>query len=715
MYSQRIVLDKLAKFQKKFGWTPVEHTISDIEKVLEYMRSLEFTDKDGARYFDDSSWTPKLTRFVQNERAMCALNFEYYLTRYHYITAKNRTFRFSFRGGQRVLFKVIQDLEERGKSIEIILLKARQGGFSTFVEALMTHRALFTPGVKCAVGSANDQKTYVMMGMMYTALERLPWWLPPKRTKDQRAGAGLLEFAHVGSSIVIQSGSMKGGIGQGTTPTCVHLSEVCDYTNPEVQIEEGLFRAVHSSPEILMILESTGNGNTGWWAEQWRDAKENYYRGRARLLPLFIPWFLTPELYPSPDWLHDHPVPGDWEPNSSTLATIAKCEAYAHSSTAISTVIGKGWKMPQSQKWFWEFNYEEAKRKRTDKSWLRQMPCDDFDALIGENDSVFGWDTIHEIQTRRTREISVYGILGEGIQEKHDPSPNDHDRSRGMTAVTWRTPREIRLDWYLLPLKGDPESPQFDPLKKLLIYRHPERGAKYSIGMDTGTGVGGDRTIISVTRHGGDFTPDTQVAEFASDDISQVDIYAWAAAIIAYYSIHLDDGEQPRLIIEQIRKYGDSCYHALKLHGFRNWHHFRQYDKKTLKPRESINQREGWFTNAWSRPMLLGHFKSAVDNGWFEVNSRFLLAEIEAFEQSSTTSGKTKMDHQAGKHDDRIFAAAMSYFTLHDMEVMAERAKARYSKPQDTDFEIDFSPWAGPLIDVGKSEDEFFAEYGGLR
>ena len=971
MYCARVVVEKLARFTAKYGWTPVEHSIEDVEKVNQYIRSFGRKDKKGDLVYDDAEFPKSLFQWIQNERAMCAISFEYYLTRYHYIGAENRIFRFVFRGGQRVLYRVIQDLEERGTSIQIILLKARQGGFcldpdtkvltadlrwiriadcqpgqeiiavdeyppggkgpsrkmltgvvegrrevyeqairigfddgshliatprhrlmgkkysgasttvwrevrsftvgdevryitqewgesdfedgwfggiidgegtvrtkphsgaeltisqvegsvldraraylirngftfrediddrtpgtssklgsknvhrlivnrmdelmrlvgktrpcrmlnhrwwdgkglpgkcsgigwrkivsleilppqrmidlqtstktfiakgyvshnSTFIEALMTHRALFVPGVKCAIGSANDQKTYVMMGMMYLALENLPWWLPPQQTKDKRSGAALLEFAHVGSQIVIQSGSMKGGIGQGTTPTAIHLSETCDYTDPVVQIEEGLFKAVHSGPEILMILESTGNGNTGWWADQWRDNKAHYFEGKARLYPLFIPWFMTPELYPKKEWLLEFPIPPKWHPNTSTLVTIAKCEAYAHNSEALTRVIGPKWKMSREQQWFWEFNYEDAKRRRTDKSWLRHMPCDDFDALTGENDNVFDRATVASIEEGRNRNVEVYGLIGEGISEKHDPVPMDVDPERSRILIPWKTPHEIRLEWVLMPLRGDPESRMFDPLKKVMIYEHPRPNYLYTLSIDTGFGVGGDRTAMGISRYGNDAVPDVQVAEFAADDITNVECWAWGAALAAYYGIYLED-EQVRIIIEQRRKYGDSCYHALKLHGFRNHHHFREYDKKTLKPIPSVNAREGWWTNEWSRPLLLGTFKHAVDNGWYQVNSRWLLEEIDALEQITMPSGKIKQDHRKDMHDDRIFMAAMGYFTRHDNDLMGERSKKRYSKATDEGYDVDYSPWTPTVPNPGaEAFFEQFSEY----
>jgi len=710
MYSPKVVEQKLARFKKKYSWEPVEHSLVEIDKVNAHMKTLYEKDSKGDIIFDDSKLDKYLTRWIQNERAMCAISFEYYLTRYHYIAAENRIFRFRFRGGQRVLFNVIQELEEKGVSIEIILLKARQGGFSTFIEALMTHRSLFVPGVKSNIGSANDQKTYVMMGMMYTALENLPWWLPPQQTKDKRSGSALLEFAHVGSQIVIQSGSIRGGIGQGSTPTAIHLSEVCDYTDPLVQIEEGLFKAVHSGPEILMILESTGNGNTGWWAEQWRDNKAFYFEGKSRLYPLFIPWFMTPELYPKKEWLEKFKIPDGWTPNPATIETVAKCEAYAHSARALIKVIGPDWKMPRAQQWFWEFNFEDAKRRKTEKSWLRHMPCDDYDALVGENDSVFETEAIEDIKKNRARTVDIYGVIGEGIAERHDPLAVEGviDPHGTRIVTSWKTPHDIRLEWVFMPLCGDYESSSFDPLKKLIIWRHPERRAKYSIAVDTGFGVGGDRSSVTVNKFGEDVVPDEQVAQFVADDISNVELYAWVMAIGSYYAKFMED-EQPKIIIEQRRKYGDSCYHALKLHGFRNHHHFREYDKKTMRPRPSENAREGWWTNEWSRPLLLGTFKYAVENGWYIINSKLSISELEGLEQITSASGKIRQDHRSGMHDDTVFSDAMAYFTFHDSDIMAERSKKKYASLQDDGYDIDYSPWVQTVSNPGA--EEFFARF----
>lgn len=715
MYSEEKVLEKCERFREKYGWALTWHSPDEVDKFNAGLKKLEQMDKSGATYFDDKRLTPAMRRFIQNERALAALSAEYFLTRYFWLTETDIQ-HFKFRSGQRAFFSVLQQLENLGVSQDIQCLKARKQGISTLVEGLMTHASLMVPGTRCSIGSADDQKTQVMMEMMYGALEHIPWWLSPTQTRDKRSGRALLQFSHIGTMIVIQHGAMRGGIGQGTTPNKIHLSEVSQYTNPTTQIEEGLFKAVPTTPDTLMVLESTGEGNTGWWADQWRANKEKYWQGRARMLPLFLPWFMTPELYPTPNWIQKFPFPAGWKRGQTkeVAAMIDKCELYVQSTEILRRILGDKWHLPDDQVWYWQFHYEDSKQRRQEKSWARQMPCDDLEALIGEHDNVYGWETIHDIRVHREKEnIEMYGILGSGINERHDPAPFDVDPSRSRLLVEWKTPGGIPVEWMLMPLKGNPETDKFDPMKKLIVYERPQPNAQYSIAIDPGTGVGGDRTAICVTKVGLGAFPDIQVAEFASDDIGNTEIYAWAAAIAAWYGRYYEEEEAVRFIIEQKRKYGDSCYHALKLHGFKNHHRFRMYDKKTLRERPSANPREGWFTNEWSRPMLLDNFKHAVDNGWYKVNSKWLLEEMEGHEQRITESGKTRADHARGRHDDRIFAAAMSYFTLHDLDVMMEREHLRCEKPPTgEEFEIATGPWTGPIV-VNKGAEEFMATFHG--
>ena len=1070
MFADSIVEEKLARFAKEFGWKPTPHSIEEVDRATKSIGTAFEIDSKGT-IFQTRSLSKAETRFVSNERALCAASCFYFLTRYYWIKTKSRIVRFSFRQGQWILWRMLQELDALGVSKLLQILKARQLGISTLAEGIMTWGALFIPGVAAQIGSADGQKTQIMLGMMTLAIDQLPPWLPPTQTRSKTASdRALLEFSRVGSLIMVQPGSIRGGMGQGSTPTMVHLclspntkirseegsvkrigdlvgrekalagdgelsvvsaltlshrqremtaeltpwgyfepqsttldhpvltpagmrsagelkkgddvayavreigslipesdvwhrpcgktrrtwkttafhnfdlgwicglyiaeghirlgksrsggcprdiifaqhekeverntaglrrvfktetitlkrrpdsktctlhfysggwakwmlanfgrttekhipdwvflagrefcegllagylegdghipkekaeifattiregvahqlreltaslgygwpcmyhreggvfynrncqptwtlmwsgemasrmrernnwprikaskalhwryspdgkhvyvqlkkaergfsekfydvevahpghvfhtaqmavknSEVSQYTNPVQQLDEGLFKALHEGPELVVMLESTGDASHNsawWWKEQWEANRDNYWAGRARFLPVFLPWHTTPELYPGEAWLKKFPMPDGWSPNDDTLTHIHRAEAYVHSTEMLRRVMGETWTMPRTQQWYWEFNHEDHKRRRVEKSWYRQMPCDDYEALLGERDKVASDETVEVISASVAKydSVRVYMLAGDGVEAKREPpesrvwyGEDSPPRIRFHWDYQSKASRKMeRLDWMLVPMAREHEK-VFDPLEKILIYEEPREGFDYSCGADTGTGVGGDRTVLTVTRFGTDAEPDVQVCEFASDSIPASEIYAWISALNAYYSKVMTWRPHPKIAIEMKRKFGDLPYHQTKLLGFRRWHEWGHgFDKKTFEDKVGKHGRIGWFTNEWSRPLLLSAFLSAVENGWYVVRSKWLAEEIKNLEQRVTASGKTRVDHEAGEHDDRVFAAAMSYFTLHQSDVFAERAQKRYAAPEGGKIQIIHGP-----------------------
>jgi hypothetical protein len=70
------------------------------------------------------------------------------------------------------------------------------------------------------------------------------------------------------------------------------------------------------------------------------------------------------------------------------------------------------------------------------------------------------------------------------------------------------------------------------------------------------------------------------------------------------------------------------------------------------------------------------------------VRSKWLQDELKELEQKVMASGKTRVDHASGRHDDRAFAAAMAYWTLHQRDEMMTRMKLRYEKPSESGIVI---------------------------
>lgn len=705
MYAESIINDKLQAAKRILGWIPEYHSIDEVLKYKAHMKSLEVVKPNGDIVLSRDLWQKEID-WIRNERYLCFADQQYFATRYCYVSdEENHMVLYKPRESQKIFHRILQHFDEKRLSIEIQALKARQQGISTEVELKFAHRALFIPGAKCISGSVDGQKSELMAKMFYTVVDETPWWLKPGMKTNRRSGdRGLIEF-HTNSIIAIQSGSQATGIGQGWTPTCAHISEVCDYNNPTELIEEGLLKAMHTSPVLFLLLESTGNGNTGWWADTWRSSKEFYPQGRARLFPMFLPWHLCTDMFPKKDWLEKFPIRPNWKPAKETIAHATKCRAFVRNTEYLRRELGAHWELPRHQMWFWEFNYQEHERKHIAKSWLRQMPCDDYEALQGKNDSVFDQETIEVITQDRNKDYRVYGIIGEGIDEKHEPATDIVDYEAERVSIEWESNRGTTFEWMLIPLSPVDESNELTANTKLLMFEPPIPGVDYSIGIDCSQGIGEENGVLSVTRKGADEGQDIQAAEWASNTVGQAEIYAFAAALGAFYGVNVPMYGQPKFAVEQTRKYGDDCQFQLKRMGFHRHHNFIRYDTKKIEPNKAHKQ--GWFTTSWSRPLLLGRFIDAVKNNWYRANSPFLIREIGSFEQRFTASGLSKMQHQEGKKDDRIFGAGMSYFTNHHLDAMLERSKKRYNLPKQKLPEIDMSPYTPNQMRVSALNERF--------
>jgi hypothetical protein len=684
MYAQSRIAESLEGFHSRHGFLPEYHSIEEVEKANRLIAEDCREDSKGNIIFHP---TPSQKRWILNERGLCWADSSYFETRYAYIVDHtNNVMKFSNRRSQEVFDEIIAQFDEKLVAIELLILKARQQGISTKVALKFLHRLLFIPRVQGIMGSISEEKSELLNRIMATCVDMLPWWLVPN-VKKNRTGK-LLEF-HTGSILSIQSGSQQTGIGQGWTPVLIHISECGDYPNPKKTLEEGLMRATHPSASLFSVYEGTGNGSTGWWADTWRTARDRYPQGRSRLCPVFIPWHMATDLYPSRDWLKKYPVPAGWEPEHETIQHARKCEAYVHHTELLKNILGRDWRLPRDQQWYWSFNYFEAKDKHCEKIWLQQMSADDREALIGKNDTVFSPETIEVISRERERSYRVYGIIGDGVREEFHARTQDIDYSAERIPVSWDTQNGNALDWLLIPLKPVDETEVTTAMNKLLMFEPPEDGCDYGVGIDTGTGIGEDRTVISGARTGRDETPDRQVAEFRSDRILTSEVSNFAACIGAIYAPVIPNYRQPKFCIEQVRKYGDDPQVQLKKMGFFRHHVMIRYDGKRV--REQDGRKEGFFTHTWSRPLLVGRFIDAINNGWYEPQSPYLIQELESWEQKVLTDGKTKIEHQSGKKDDHVFAAALSYFTMHHLDVMMERAKKKYNRPKNTLPEIDMS------------------------
>jgi hypothetical protein len=726
VYDTQVVEQRLEIARQELGFRPEYHSVSEVQDfnarlAKQYAAEYQVADaagqgaKEPAKAYQLSLLgalanpeNPRLSqeevRWMKNERALCQCDAAYFMTRYYWIKNwKNELQRFTFQAAQKVYFDVVAGMERRGASIEFIACKGRQLGVSTETEGLIAQRSMFSYGVNATIASFDQSKTAEMAKMLFLGYDLLPWWMRPVHTRRVESDRGMLQFGGLKSGVLFQHGLQTSGISQGTTPTLYHLSEVAYYPNPEALIEVGLFKAVHASPKVFGVLESTAAGDTGWWPDTYWYAKRQW--PLSRLYALFLPWWLGTDLYPNETWLKLRPVPERWRPMAETQEMAAKAKLFAKSSPMLEGVIGTKWEMSRGQMWWWEKQLLEARYKGKEKTFFQEYPTDDRDAFQGSYDNVFGRPTIAEAWSARKKQYAVFGIVGQSVEARFEPDPDEIDESLPRIPVTYKSHDGKVYRWELVPLKWKEEFSDLDEVMdsdahqgKLFVWEFPRRGFDYSIGVDTSNGLSQDNTCIAGHRRSrGQGEPYVQVAEFRSNVVSHVDAYPFVLCIAAFYAQFMPETtayKEPYVSVEQILAVGDTCQLQMRKMGYSRFHKMIRYDSKDIK--KSKSRKLGWFSFGWSRPMLTDGFVVTFQNGWCVIHSPWTLWEMEHWEVHITASGKEKKEHSSDATDDGIFANAMAVFCPEDIKSMAERSKKRCQDGSGGELPpVDIDVWGG--------------------
>lgn len=253
------------------------------------------------------------------------------------------------------------------------------------------------------------------------------------------------------------------------------------------------------------------------------------------------------------------------------------------------------------------------------------------------------------------------------------------------------SPTQPAHDYTLLPLlhRG---SAEFDPEGKIIIYEYPQKGEVYGVGCDTGFGLGSDNSVLQGIRKGSIERNDAQVFEFAASHVNSFNLWPFAMALGTLYSTPVGGQiKQAKMVIEGAAN-GETVYNELRKRGWRNFHNWVRYDRK--KVREAQATRQLWYTNTWSRPLLMDMLIDALNNGWLDINSQWFINEMGTLE-ADLEMQRLKVAASGGSHDDRIMALGMVLFSMHALEtrhadkwITRERMERRDPNPIYAKFSL---------------------------
>ncbi len=558
-------------------------------------------------------------------------------------------------------------LEREGRAIHLVQLKARRLGVSTLSELETARRVQLIPYSNAVVASADPTKSVIMADMIDYCWKQMPWWLMPKVSKIQNKMP--VEFAEINTGITIQAGNQFNGVARGSTPNVYHVSEIAEWIDAESLIDGALLRAIIDTPDVFGIIEGTGEGRGNFLHKTWDLIKTEWPLRRSRQMPVFLPWYVGTDIYPSPTEMRSRPMPADWVPSDRTVRHAEKARQYVLSNELLFKHLAKddrSWSMPRSQQWFYEVEWESAKKKKTLSIFLAEMASDDFDAFQTSNLPMIDAEILSNYRDRTRHPLAVYTVIGDTIPDALTVPRREWLKGPGapppitvrVANLLPRTP----LVYQFVPVRFD-GFPGYDPSLKLFIWEYPEDGETYGIGVDTSDGIGQDNSVIEILRKATMQRCDAQVAEFGSSYIKAFQMWPMALAISCFYSV-ARPGESQRFqcrVAIECRGNGEALQHEMQKRGWRNFHPWKRYDNKVMTKDQDVNK-FGVYTNAWFRPQMMDMLLTHVDEESIDIPSPYLVHELESLERDERVQ-KAKASY--GEHDDRVMAIGFPLFSMH--------------------------------------------------
>ena len=553
---------------------------------------------------------------------------------------------FRLNAAQRKLYAVARRQQEVGRGVRIIILKARQLGFSTLTEALLFHACVTRPGVNALVVAHREDATANLFRMSRLFYDELP---APVRPMLRAANDRELVFENPNRAQRAEQPGLRSrlrcataggkGVGRSDTLQCVHISEYAfwpDGVKSKAETLTGILQAVPGMAGTMVVIESTANGYEDF-KERWDAA----VAGENDFEAVFFAWFENPE------YARD-PVPGtEWTPAEREMAA-----RYGLSDAQL-----------QWRRWCIANNCGGR-----DDMFRQEYPSCPEEAFLHSGTGVFDNGLVIARMGSAPKPIKrgYFRIADDtsSVGLCPTPSPQGEGRIRsagggksgtGLSAVwqgngipvSFRTgvrtgEKSFRGEDPFFSNQGDLYVWQDDPAGEVKIWKEPERGHPYVIGGDT-AGEGSDR----FTAHVIDNSTGEQAASLCRQ-YSEPEYVRQVFALGMYYNAALIGLET-----------NFSTYPVMKLAEM-------GYPNQYIREREDIYTRQlrksyGFRTDRFTRPRAIAALSEIFSRHpeWF--SDRELLSEMLSFRYNE--------DHRpeavAGKHDDLVMAAAICFAVRH--------------------------------------------------
>lgn len=193
---------------------------------------------------------------------------------------------FAFNRGQLFLHARLQAQKEKTGKIRAVILKGRQMGCSTYIQARYFHQVITNRGKKAFILTHDKEATKNLFSMAQRFYENLTPGLVPK---PDTANAKELYFKELDSGYSVGTAGNK-SVGRSQTIQLMHSSEVAFWDFAEDH-SKGILQAISGEKGTEIILESTANGIGNYFHSRWLNAIDHDSEYQA----IFLPWYWQDE------------------------------------------------------------------------------------------------------------------------------------------------------------------------------------------------------------------------------------------------------------------------------------------------------------------------------------------------------------------------------------------------------------------------------------
>lgn len=204
---------------------------------------------------------------------------------------------FELNAPQRRVAEIMEKERREGRPIRILMLKARQWGGSTLVQAYIAWMQLVRHRSRSALVCAHNKDAAAVVRSTFS---RIVDCYPERMREDYEAKEWKLQpYERTQNILYLPARDCKIAIATANKPDAMrstsihfaHLSEAAFWADGDEEAASAIIRTVSStiplSAESVMVIESTANGKDNYLYHEWQRA----VKGESDKLPVFVPWF----------------------------------------------------------------------------------------------------------------------------------------------------------------------------------------------------------------------------------------------------------------------------------------------------------------------------------------------------------------------------------------------------------------------------------------